>query len=442
MRYLLLILTLSFPLSANIFTDGTIQTSPPSVETINIVTGDNFGSTFIGEILTTNMDYYCEEALVRGVTNYPAFSHSQIVGQTATSYSIKCYYFGANNSGPFPQTRGIDFEEQITEQCPSNGYPNRTYPYFDQNGLQACADPTEIELLDSCNSADTFLNKPVTDANVCHTLSDGSICPYSAVDIGDQQMYSLEYESSCYQDNAYPPSNSNSLGSLPIDDSCTTLSTGLLACSSDFDTYCPNGQCNSNCGFVNDQFLCFDQDTDLDGLPDYNDPDIDGDGIPNSDDLDSDGDGQDDPIDQTNNNTNSGTGNTNVVVNVNTQAIVDELKDINSNFDTSHGQTPTELNNGDRLTNLNDEYESTLTGIVDSTAQELGFVDELNLSNTIAINATDQCQPYEFLVGSLGNFSLDLCDISAKTNPILYWIFGFGTAFYMFMRVNQTLRGN
>jgi hypothetical protein len=209
----------------------------------------------------------------------------------------------------------VPLEDGNMKTCPPEGLEDYTYSVYDgepsQDTLRGCAKPSELSLLDSCDSSsvDTVLNVQVTDSQACMPMSDGSVCEYQSVDIGGgNQVYELNLEGDCYSDPKPDISGNPQIGQEPTSGQCTN-NGGLLACSADPDLVCNStnstmdggviSSCNpdnASCGYVNGSFVCYDSDTDSDGLPDYDDPDIDGDGVPNDEDLDSDGDGQDDPI--------------------------------------------------------------------------------------------------------------------------------------------------
>ena len=231
-----------------------------------------------------------------------------------------------------------DLETTTLEKCPPP--TNETYivSYTKEDGSEMCFDPNQADLVDSCKAStgNYILNKQVTVSAGCQQLSDGSICHYTATDVGGgNQVYQMDLETSCYgNDNVDNLDTNTDIGDMPSDNECVDYG-GLLGCPEDPDNVCDTtsstafggnlNQCKTGCGYVNDQFLCFDQDLDGDGLPDYNDPDIDGDGIPNKDDLDSDGDGKDDPINDGGGNGNNG-GNT--VVNVDLSGVEKRLDNI------------------------------------------------------------------------------------------------------------------
>ena len=467
------LLLVPFFIHANIFSDGTVILK--NVKTSNTHCAEKkssvykaCGNSFVEAALTacdmyaaTFPDYH------NGATGYSTVieknnyhcvyenSRFYLYYDKTTTYPEDQYGNPEIVYGPTPtysfEVNMVDLGQQISKTCPPE--TDLTATYAIDNDLDgepdSCADPDQINLVDECNasSGNTVLNLQVTDQNACYTTSNGSICEYQAVDVGGgNQVYEMNLEGDCYSEPKPDISGNPSLGDEPV--SGCVNNGGLVSCPADPDVVCPDGNCQDGCGYMNDSFVCYDVDTDSDGLPDYNDPDIDGDGVANDDDLDSDGDGQDDPIDGGG----SSPGGGGSTVNVDMSGVISELQkantsldNIESAFDTGHGQTPDDLDKDGRMTELNNDYQNNLDNFIAKGSDELGYVDKLEFTNEgklrSLIPTTDGCQNYVFPVGHLGEFDLDICAASEKIRPLLYWFFAMLTVFYVFHRVNSTVRG-
>lgn len=338
-------------------------------------------------------------------------------------------------------------DEFSANSCPPEDPAKNSYTYPIKEGntdiISYCADPVQISQVDSCNasSGNEYLTISVSSPTGCFPQPDGSICKYNAVDIGGgNQYYALDLEGDCYTDRDLPDLNGTPKDN-PVGDNCVDYGGGVLGCPEDPSNVCSSGSayaggsindCNEGCGMVNDQFLCIDNDTDGDGLPDYNDPDIDGDGIPNDDDLDSDGDGNDDPV-----NDGNGRGGSSIDLG----PVVNELKKLNKQFE-SQGK-PDDIDKDDKLKKKNDDYKTKLEELRDKGAEEMGYVDVLELDTSSSlVNATvpeNTCRNFAFHPAGHA-VTLDTCVVADKIRPILTWLIGILTAWHIFFLINKTLR--
>lgn len=347
----------------------------------------------------------------------------------------------------------------VSESCPPDQFPKYTSQYTTGDDSFLCYNPAQLQAYDTCNSdsGNEYLTIPVTSPKGCFTQPNGISCQYNAVDIGGgNQYYALDYEGDCYSNDEQLPQLTGTPQDTPVSDECVSFGGNVMGCPANPTDVCTSGSsygggsiqdCETGCGMVNEQFLCIDTDTDGDGIPDYNDPDIDGDGIANDDDLDSDGDGVDDPISGGSNAGGSGSGGGGQSIDLG--PVVSELKKANQklstledSFSTDHGLTPDGLDKNDRITELNNDYKLQMENFIAKGSAELGYVDRVDFNNDgfVTLVPNDGCTAYTIRVGSIGEYSIDLCEVSARTNPILYWLFAFLTAFYIFIRVNTTLR--
>lgn len=319
-----------FSVNANIFNDGTVPTVGPKSDTSwrcfdggayhNNITKGQCGSIvrdiFENTICNQN-EHGCQNVEVITTVLTEVKTSYTVIGERCTGINTgtgECYRWENDR-----QRQGIEDNPNPWASCPPDTNPTYTYPIDDDDDGRPdrCADPAQIDLFDSCNleSGNEYLNLRVNSSHesVCATQSDGSICMYNKTDVGlGNSVYRMDLEGSCYVDE--PPFNADDFteisGTVSDQNGYQCIKDGgLLSCEADPDFMCPDGNCHEGCGYTNDEFRCYDIDTDEDGLPDYDDPDIDGDGIANEDDLDSDGDGVDDPISGDNGSVNNGSGN-------------------------------------------------------------------------------------------------------------------------------------
>lgn len=300
------------------------------------------------------------------VDNVDSYFSIERCAQTLATAGEDCVDKKYGNSYPFEDVevggaRFLDISEVV--DCPPDDYPNFKGNYQPPEGLKKCFDIAQVQLVDSCNisSGNQYLSNKVEvgKSSICHTQSDGSICSYNAVDIGGgNQVYQLDLEGDCYSEPK--PDVVGSEQDLPSDSNCKDYGNKVLACQADPKDVCTGSgstisgnefnTCNQGCGYINNQFVCIDTDTDSDGLPDYNDPDIDGDGIKNEDDPDKDGDGKDDPINGDDQPSGGGGGGS-TTVEIDLSPVVNELKKANSKLDKSN----------DELSKINETLDTKLT---------------------------------------------------------------------------------
>lgn len=452
------LLLVPFFSQANIFTDGTVTLqTPKQVEGYTYECKDSNG-TFLGLVelqgvfnIETAMTA-CHPMQEEAVTSLTSSWSCPATGGAWANYSQyrvqKSLHWACNQQFTTVNFNMIGGANTpfLLEECPPDLNPSYTST-SSATGSMMCYDPSQAILVDSCNINDSP-NVQVTSAEACYTKSDGSSCSVTAVDIGGGNQVYQGSEGNCYAEPNPDISGNPALGDTPIDDSCTNIGNSILACAEDPTNVCADSgssyatgsvnNCQDGCGYINDAFLCYDTDTDLDGLPDYNDPDIDGDGIANGQDLDADGDGQDDPI---NEGTGSGQG-------TDLGPVVSEIKKTNTKLDDLLDQFKTDqqleaFGSDGKMTEENTKYKASLDGLTSQTGVSLGYSESLNLANTgfASVVPVDGCRSYSIPVGFFGNFNIDLCEVSQKVKPVLSFVFGFLAAFYVFITVNTTLRG-
>lgn len=437
---------------SNIFEDGTVDLVDSKITTSElgyctpISTPSSFDSasnlTSSGclshvQATPTQSEYYVDPSY------YLTFNSST----HATIFMNSTSKQGNPNSPTEVGTWSFSSSSEI-KTCPPDDYLSFLYSNdSDGDGFpNNCGDPFQINQVDSCdsNSSNEYLTIPVDQSSGCYPQPDGSICKYNAVDVGSgNQYYAMDLEGNCYANLDNLPDLTGQPQDNPVSEECVSYGNGVLGCPTNPSDVCSSGSsysggsiadCQTGCGMVNDQFLCIDMDTDLDGLPDYNDPDIDGDGIPNGDDLDSDGNGTDDPI----NGVGGGTGSE---INLDLGPVINQLKDLNKNFDDGGQQKG--IDDNQELTNLNNDYQDKLTGLSEKTASQMGYQDSLgglgSRTGLTSVLPSNECVSYAFHPAGK-TITLDTCVVADKVKPFLTWLFGLLTAWHIFFTINKTLR--
>lgn len=244
-----------------------------------------------------------------------------------------------NKTGTLTESGPIEF----SYLCSDHPYTVAYYPEGAEK--PRCYSEDELADVDSCPdnvSANSYVLPASAGAasSICSTPSDDlSSCHYNLSETGDFYVASFE-NTQCYNGattaQPYTPDP-------PPDGYCNSGDDGYLMCNENPSNVCDaDGNCQSGCGSYSydgvEAFVCFSDDKDLDGVPDYSDTDIDGDGIPNSEDEDWDGDGLNDPEygsgrDGSSGTNTGGTGQTSGQTNINTSGIESRLDAIKDSID-------------------------------------------------------------------------------------------------------------
>ena len=449
----------------NIFTNGTIQLEEPKISSVwSTVCVTQFGDLTVGgEGTYTDDDGHsaCQSALFPLTPEPSCAPGYPIVISTDVEYrpgQITRSKFCSTNSGS-PKRNNVnsyrytfkDLVQTTAKTCPPEAYPTFTSTFTGDTG-DKCYSSSEANLKDSCNisSGNQYLTNAVdsTKPQICHTQSDGSICSYKATDIGGgKQAYQLDLEGDCYTDPK--PDVGTPEQQQPNNDDCKDYGDGLLGCPADPEDVCQGtgstiggtgfNQCQTGCGYINDQFMCIDTDTDGDGLPDFNDPDIDGDGIPNDEDTDEDGDGKDDGLDQPSqggNGQGSGGGASfddsgiiNAINKLRTSLITDQDIDDGSDIKKQVEEGDKELDK--KITEFfdDDNLKGIDTFVKDNAIEDQFFNIRSSFSGASCTDVTFD-----------GYGTLELCDRIAGARPFLYIAFGLGTAIYLIFRFTMVIR--
>ena len=265
----------------NIFENGVVDLKPASKEAQHCISANyyDYTSTACGDSESDAKFAACNGA----VSQYPDQPATQnkngYTGRHCKSnlevWSTLVPRRSCGNCSPEPYKHGSASFHSYTfseiEKCPPENYPSYIYQVQKGDNL-FCADPNQINLVDSCNnnSDNAFLNVQVTASYGCFTQPDGSVCGYNAVDMGEgNTAYQLDLEGDCYSE-VHPDLDGNpQLSDMPTNDGCEQSGlNGLLVCTSTPEESCPGGVCDEGCGYMEGQFVCIQ-------LPDPDNPDPD-----------------------------------------------------------------------------------------------------------------------------------------------------------------------
>ncbi len=336
--------------------------------------------------------------------------------------------------------------DEHTNTCPSDDYPLYTYSYDDM-----CYYPLELDNASNCagdyNSGTLLAADSLSPANVCKTDSDGSICAYEKTTFSDNlPVYSVNLEVNCFdmeEGDEYPEYVDPDI-TTPQPEQCEAYGSGF-ACAEDPSNVCDDaGICDDGCGYVNDQFICF-RDNDCVGdscdIPDVNcttnptDPSC----SDPTDPIDPECTGDDcDPIDPEctgDDCTSSGGGSASFELDY------DKLGDLmNDAAETLIDEN--EISDGSDIT----DQISESSDLIDSEFNE--FIENSLFDDIVAI-------PNQNIFGDMANMLpnggactnlvfkdavIDICGVSDRLRPLLYFIFAFLTLIYLRDLLSTTIR--
>lgn len=356
-------------------------------------------------------------------------------------------------------TRNLNPDGSLNSESFSNSWGNLTnwrqinepvceapYTYMHNN---LCYDPFELQQNDSCEGNNFIPALGATEQNICAVMGDGSRCS-ATQDPTNSNFYIVGFESTCYDTLNNSPVV-NPFNTSPAPNACKTDPSGQIMCSVDGS--------NSN-GFDDDKYcgtydigngttsICFDNDEDLDLVPNHLDPDIDDDGIPNIDDPDANGNGIDDitegygsggsggsggggqPCTGENCQPSGGGGATNIDLTPVTQRLDTLLNQFRS------VQDPTQALIND-LEQSKQAEQQAIEEFFAKDNEELGF-DGIettafdDLKN--AFNTSSSC-----VNPVLYNQTIDLCGKAPTIQSWLNYIFAFLTLIYVYREVTDTV---
>lgn len=338
-------------------------------------------------------------------------------------------------------------EVYTLKKCPPKDAPdmkaNWYHPDRDPEEVDKCFNPDQADLLDNCkvSSGYEFLDFTTggSTGKGCFALPDGSVCSYQSVDVGGgNNIYQMDLETSCYQGEheiIYPNQPFEMPDTNDNQYSCA-VNGGLLSCEEIPEEVCEGTDCprvpnkDYSCGYMNNTFLCVDNDTDGDMLPDYLDPDIDGDGIRNEDDLDSDGDGNDDPIRKPGSGNNPGTGGVTVELDLN--PVTQKLDQINKGVNETNVEIKKQPTEG--LTSFwESEYEDGFGGMFQEKINEIKETPMFKFLDKFAppsFSGAPANFNFCFDLGALGNFGCQEMGIDPRIVPAIKIIILISAGFF------------
>lgn len=354
-------------------------------------------------------------------------------GKFSCSFTTR-QYVGSDLIDTFSQTKTITpAAANKTEQACTD----LTFT-FENNG--ACYSPIDMELNDSCDAGNFFPTYGNTAQTACAIMQDGSAC--TVISDSSGQWYDVQ-EGSCYSNNGDLPTVTPTQ-QPPTENTCVPDSNGMLMCSFTGDQ--TNGyDDNKTCGTYNigsgSVSVCYDTDTNGNGIPDHQDPDIDGDGIPNIDDPDANGNGIPD-IDEgygTGSSGGSGGGGsgTGDTTQFDDSRIVQRLDAINDRFQNGTDPTQGYLNDAqNQITAANDAQDE----FINKTPSELGFT-ALDNANLTSVQDAFSGITADCVNPVLHGQTVDLCSKSTMINTWLTWITSFLTLIFVYREVTDTIKG-
>lgn len=326
------------------------------------------------------------------------------------------------------------------ETCPPDEHLGHVYSVVDGDGNMQCYDPAELAEADTCEGlVDNNFHISKDPAIGCVVLDDGSKCPArSGFEIESNYpgstptyFYTTDLDAdptTCYTSEDGPTSEGT--GTIPQPEGyCENIGGKVLMCNESESAICTDGVCPTGCGNVDfgegSQFICIDDDTDSDGVPNYSDIDIDGDGIRNEDDEDWDGDGQNDTA-YTGSGGGGGGG-----------ASAGEIKNVlTEQGDFSSDQF--EANVDGKVNALNMQVDTLLES---DTLKFQDAIEQNSLSSNLDVSSV-------FTSGCNATFSIpfstehiDICEAANKANPFLYVIFALSTFIFCTRQIINTVRG-
>jgi hypothetical protein len=324
-----------------------------------------------------------------------------------------------------------------------------TMSYSYQSG-DRCYQPQILNDRDSCNDSGTAELTPANSgdpSSACLTKTDGSICSADLIDINGHSVYENRFENSCYETSAPPLIEESFVPLQPNNGGCEATRTGFLACEGTDETIDNNGfDANRYCGTYDigngDTAVCFDKDSDGDGLNDSSDPDIDNDNILNNDDSDHDGDSISNETDtdytnstgsgsggsggETGGDGDTGSGDGDTVVNVDLSGVeqrLDNLKEVlletsgipsSDDIDTGLESIGAELINDTKTEMAKGIGETCIDG---SCGTALDGTETDFIETVFGTFQAAECNNPTWL-----SYSLDFCSKAPLINEFLYWI--------------------
>lgn len=225
---------------------------PESIPT-DIVSADSYGGSFVGEPLNS-ANYYCEQAISRGLTNYYSVASATVTSQSSGGMAFQCAYWpnAQQNDGPYTQSGSVSLQLAPVRSCPpvafpafdfgydenSDGEPDSCYRTSDIYGQEYDGeDPNTLDnqcknlLMDSGNNL---------AQNTCYTTPSGMACEMkrnSGSDAGSHYDYYSGVGHNIFgcEESEYEPHDTSGMGSP--NDGCVTMSGGIF-CEANNSNHC------------------------------------------------------------------------------------------------------------------------------------------------------------------------------------------------------------
>ncbi len=331
-----------------------------------------------------------------------------------------------------------------TKTCPPEDSPLYTYSYNDR-----CYYPLELSNLSNCasdyNSGTLLAADSSSPANVCKTDSDGSSCAYELTTYSDNlPVYSVNLEADCFdmdEGDEYSEYVDPDIAN-PQPEQCEVYGSGF-ACAEDPSNVCDDaGICYDGCGYVNDQFICFRDDDcvgDSCDIPDIGCTGDDCDTDPvepcTGDDCDTDPTDPVEPCTGDDCDTSSGGGSASFELDY------DRLGDLmNDAAETLIDEN--EISDGSDITDQISESSDLIDGEFNEFMENSLFDDIVAIPNQNIFGDMANMLPNGGACTNLvfKDAVIDICGVSNRLRPLLYFIFAFLTLIYLRDLLSTTIR--
>lgn len=249
---------------ASIFDTSTYL--PPKTDSLDLGYCDSAWGTDLTDVTQDACPPHVYSIMKSTLNNPWTGDHSAETNGRTYYYSDYSYAATGGSSGT--QTAGHwRYTKTLTnESCPPELNDQYIYSYDSNNDgkIDKCFNPLELDNASNCASSangGNLLPLGTNNSNkVCASSNDGSgaVCGYSQVSAGNSTYYMVDLEINCFGDSDVPPYDPEPNLEMPQPEECKPYGDGFV-CASDPSDQCDSnsGVCNENCGYVNNQFVCF-----------------------------------------------------------------------------------------------------------------------------------------------------------------------------------------
>lgn len=331
----------------------------------------------------------------------------------------------------------------------------------DDGEIDKCFNPIELDNASNCaqqyNGGTLLTASSSSPDKVCKTDnssgdSSGSQCAYEKTTYGDNiPVYAINLEANCFDmdpDDEYSEYEApQPEPAQPQPEQCEPYGSGFV-CAEDPSNACPNGVCDDGCGYVNDQFVCFRDDectgsdcepppvnceTNPDSSVCSNPPPVDCSANPSDASCSTDPD----PEPCTGDDCGTGGGGGGGFA-LDYQRLSDLMKDAAKTLiDESEVLDGKEIT--DQIKEGSDLVDSEFNDFVEhSLFDDIAAIPSQNIFGDMAtmLPNNGSCSPIVYAHDA----TIDICAVSDKLRPILYFVFAFWTLIYLRNLLSSTVR--